>query len=133
MQARLLTILCLLSWLVLEVGCRINSEKMEIQSDHSRSDPQDNRSIVYCWFVEDNGAGKSGYVLMNTRVGRPLLPSEHLFTTVQELRRAIRAQEPEDPIIIPKHPDWVPEAWKVRDLNTNEVGQMGFSGRTRQH
>jgi hypothetical protein len=93
---------------------------MKSQPDDSKLDSQKDRPIIYCWFVEDNGNGRSGYAVMDTRVGRPLLSDEGLVATVQEIRQVIEREGGKNPIVIPHHPDWVPKEWKVRNLSTNE-------------
>jgi hypothetical protein len=83
--------------------------------------------IVFCWFVEDNGAGNKGYAFMDARVGRPLTPGERLFSTIEEVREALKKQESKTFVLMPQHPDWVPKGWRVRNLSSNEVDQLGFS------
>lgn len=130
MKIRFLVVLCILSCLALEVGCRKNSNKMEIQSDKSTIDSQEDHPFVYCWFVEDNGAGRSGYAAFYAEAGAPVEPDNRLFQTLEDVRHVFKEHEKLDrrsPIVIPKRPDWVPPVWKVRDLNTNEAAQLGFS------
>ncbi|HXR05325.1 MAG TPA: hypothetical protein VN836_11530 [Verrucomicrobiae bacterium] len=127
MKIRFLAVLCLLSCLALEVGCGKNNNKMETQSHNSTIDLREDHPIVYCWFVEDNGAGRSGYDVFYTEAGRPLEPDERLFSTLEDVRHVLKDQENRDgrsPIVIPKRPDWVPQVWRVRDLSTNEVAQL---------
>jgi hypothetical protein len=114
----------------MEIGCGTNTKQMDIQPDKSKVDAQKDRPILYCWFVEDNGTRRSGYALMDTRVGRPLLPEEPLFPTLEDVRRELKNQEGNPPVVIPKRPDWVPQVWKVRDLNTKEASQLGISERS---
>jgi hypothetical protein len=101
-------------------------------SDNSAHGSQQDSAIIYCWFVEDNGMGHSGYVTFNTRVGRPLRPDEHLYPTLEQLSGAIKGHEAAAPIVIPKRPDWVPEHWKVRDLSTNEASLLAHLTRSHQ-
>jgi len=82
---------------------------------------------VYCWFVENNGLGHKGYVFINTAMGRPMTTGENLFSTLGELREALKKAEGEPVYLIPKYPNWVPEGWKVRDLDANEVEQLKSS------
>jgi len=124
MRIRILRVFCLFSCLILEIGCRANATKMEAHSDNPSINPQKERRIVYCWFVEDNGTGHSGYAVMDTFVGRALQQDERLFPTLGEVHHALMNQDGRNPIIIPKQPDWVPQAWRVRDLSTNEVSQI---------
>ena len=104
---------------------------MITHSDDSAHGLQQDRQIVYCWFVEDNGMGRSGYAAFNTGVSRALEPDEHLYRTIDELGHAIKGHEATAPIVIPIQPDWVPEHWKVRNLSTNEAAQLDDSTRRR--
>ena len=134
MKIQFLGVLCLLSCLALEVGCGKNSNKMEIQSHNSTIDSQEDHLFAYCWFVEDNGAGRSGYGVFYTEAGSSLEPDERLFPTLEDVRHVLKIHQNKDGrgiIVTPKRPDWVPPVWKVRDLNTNEVAQLGTFERGR--
>ena len=127
MKIRFFGVLCVLSCLALGVGCSNNSNKMEIQSHQSNIDWQNYHPIVYCWFVEDNGAGRSGYGVFFTEAGAPVEPDERLFPTLEDVRHMLKYVKNRDGwsrIVIPTRPSWVPPVWKVRDLNTNEVAQL---------
>ena len=84
-------------------------------------------TLVYCWFVEDNGCGNKGYVFISSKMGRAMTPSEPLYSTIRELRVALKRIECDLLYLIPKQPGWVPESWKVRNLSSNEVTQLGSS------
>lgn len=130
MKTWFLVAICSIAFLGLEFGC--GRSDMKNSSDKSIPGLKPDRPIIYCWFVEDNGMGRSGYVAFNTQVGRPLRPDEHLHPTLDELRHAIKDQEGNAPIVIPKQPDWVPEGWKVRNLSANEAAQLDGSVRSPQ-
>ncbi len=129
MKISFLAAICSISFLALEFGC--GRSDMIAHSDNSAHGLQQNRPIIYCWFVEDNGMGHSGYAVFNTQVGRALRPDEHLYPSLDELRHAIKGHEATAPIVIPKQPDWVPEHWKVRNLSTSETAQLDDSERSR--
>jgi hypothetical protein len=130
MKSWFLAAICSIFFLAPEFGC--GGSNMKTHSDNSAHGLQQDRPIIYCWFVEDNGVGRSGYVMFNTRIGRPLRPDEHLYPTLDELRHAIKDREAEAPIVMPKQPDWVPEHWRVRNLSANEAAQLDDSARSRQ-
>jgi len=90
------------------------------------------RPVIYCWFVEDNGAGGSGYAVMDASLAKPLRPGERLYHTLDEVRQSLKYQEGNIPIVIPKRPNCVPECWKVRSLTANEAAQLEDSARSRQ-
>jgi hypothetical protein len=101
---------------------------MEIQSHNSTINSQEDHPIVYCWFVQDNGAGRSGYAVWSPEAGAPVEPDNRLFPTLEDVRDVLKDHENRDgrsPVVIPKRPDWVPQVWKVRDLTTNEAAQLG--------
>jgi hypothetical protein len=84
-------------------------------------------NLVFCWFVEDNGNGNKGYVFMDTARNTPLEPSEHLFSNITKLSEALQ-RGGKAVFLVPKCPGWVPEGWRVRNLNSNEVNELsGFS------
>ena len=119
MRTCFLALLCL----ILGAGCGVANKTIQIKSDNSSSDSQKDRPIIYCWFVEDNGAGHSGYAIMDTYVGRPLLPGEHLYSSLAEVQQVAKSRSA-NPIIMPQRPGWVPEHWKVRDLSAKEQEQL---------
>src|SRR4051812_31244573 len=90
MRIRILGTLCLLSCLALEVGCEVSSKKMKVHSDNPAIDRQKYRLIVYCWFVENNGAGRSGYAVIDEWDSRPLEPDARLFPTLEEVRHMLK-------------------------------------------
>jgi hypothetical protein len=100
--------------------------KMENASENPTLRARKDAQIFFCWFVEDNGAGHSGYVCFGASWGRPLVREERLFSTVEELREALTNQENVTPKVVNLYPDWVPDGWKVRSLTTNEVRQLGL-------
>lgn len=117
--------ICAISCLLLETSCN-NHMRMDSQSEQPALAAQKDTPIIYCWFVEDNGAGHQGYVFFDAGAGRALLPDERLFSTIEGIRDAIKNRS-KTPYLIPQHPDWVPTGWRVRNLSTNEVDRLGFS------
>ena len=78
-------------------------------------------SVLCCWFVEDNGWGRSGYVAVDGRRGHQPPEGGGLFGTVHELREAIKRQKVDKAEIVPSFGGRVPENWKIRDLTDDEV------------
>ena len=111
-------------------SCSNRTTRMGNSSETSAADAGKDVAIFFCWFVEDDGRGRSGYALFGTHFGRPLLPDERLCSTIDETRLKIKSQGGKAPIIVPQSPDWVPEGWRVRNLNTNEMECLGLSDST---
>jgi hypothetical protein len=123
MKTNFLAVIYLICCLVLEPGCRNHTARVEKPSENTAFRDGNDTPVFYCWFVEDNGAGHTGYVLFGAFWDRPLLPNEPLFSTVEEVREALK-NESKFPFLVPQHPNWVPEGWRVRDLNSNEVNRL---------
>jgi hypothetical protein len=80
-----------------------------------------NTSILCCWFVEDNGAGESGYVGVSGLRGYIPAGGGGLFQTVYELREGLKRQKLERAKIVPLFDGEVPKGWKIRGLTDDEV------------
>ena len=80
-----------------------------------------NTTGLCCWFIEDNGAGESGYVAVDARRGYQPPEGGGLFQTVYELREGIKRQKAENAQIVPSFGGRVPKGWKIRDLTDDEV------------
>lgn len=101
--------------------------KTDNTSEKAVTAPGNSTNLVFCWFVEDNGAGHKGYVFIDAGVSRPMTASEPLFSTIEEFGEALKRGEGETLFLVPKYPGWVPEGWRVRNLSSNEVGHLSSS------
>ena len=119
-------IVCALSCLLLS-GCAYNNVRWSNTSEKEISAAGNSINLVYCWFVEDNGAGHRGYVFIDVGMNRPMTPSENLHSTLEDLREALKRGPGEPLFLVPKYPGWVPEGWRVRNLSSKEVHQLGSS------
>jgi len=109
-------------------SCADNTNvKTSNTSEKSISAAGSGTNLVFCWFVEDNGAGHKGYVFIDAAMNRPMTPSEPLFSTLEGFREALKRAEGETIFIVPKYPGWVPQGWRVRNLSSNEVDQLSSS------
>jgi len=81
---------------------------------------------LLCWYVEDDGKGRSGYAFMD--LGRSSLRPLRLFKTIDGVRKAISQLR-------------IKRLWlsvgateragrRVRRLTTNEVKELGLADRT---
>ncbi len=114
-------IVCLFSCLLLS-GCVHNNN---VETKSTTEIPQ--KAIVICWFVEDNGAGQSGYMYLNTHRNSPMTPNEPLSPTLEDFIEKLKKWEGGSIYMVPKYPSWVPKGWKVRNLSSNEIDQIGSS------
>ena len=117
--------------LIAAVGCGGHGKNMGTQSVDNGFDMQEERRMFYCWYVENNGVGGKGYAIMDTAVGVPLTPGEHLFSSLQEVQQALRRSGAKPPVIVPRHPEWVPEHWRVRDLTSREFKELQIVGKNK--
>lgn len=108
-------------------GCKSQNTCTENSSEKPALDTDRNLPLLFCWFVEDDGTGRSGYILFDARISRPLLPTERLLPSVEKVRQTLKDQGLVAPVIVPWHPEWVPEGWKVRDLTKTEAERLRFS------
>ena len=83
-------------------------------------------AAVYCWYVEDNGSGNRGYALLSTLRNSPLTSNEPLYSTIEQLGEALNRHYGKSINLVPKFPKWVPKGWMVRDLNSNELDNLGY-------
>jgi hypothetical protein len=114
-------------FLALLSGCARNNPAASSASTKPFLGAAINTPSLFCWFVEDNGAGKSGYAAMDGQVGGAYPEGGGLFPTIEQVRDAIRHQQLKTPLIVPHYPGEVPESWKIRSLTTNEVDRLGLS------
>jgi hypothetical protein len=121
-----ISIVCVLYCLLL-ASCSHNNVRTSNTPERPISAAGNGTNLVYCWFVEDNGAGHRGYVFLDVGMNRAMTPSETLYSTLEELREALRRGEGEPLFLVPKYPGWVPEGWRVRNLSSNEVNRLGSS------
>ena len=124
MKTTFFAIICSVAFIVLDAGCRNHNPKMENSSETATIASDLDRPIIFCWFVEDNGKGGSGYIPFDASSSVPLLPDEHLFSTIEETRRTIKSRVSQTPVLVPQYPEGVPKSWRVRNLSTNEVQQI---------
>jgi hypothetical protein len=82
---------------------------------------QPNTSIVCCWFVQDNGAGESGYVGVSGLRGYIPAGGGGLFQTVYELREGLKRQKLDGAEIVPLFDGEVPKGWQIRGLTDHEM------------
>ncbi len=127
MKSLLLRIVVGAYCLVLLSSCGKNSEKMSDTSDKPTLGAGIDAPSLFCWLVEDDGAGHSGYAVMDGRLGsaRPL--GGGLFPTIEEVKYAISHQKIKTPYLVPHYPSQVPKGWRIRSLTTNEVDRLGLS------
>jgi hypothetical protein len=81
---------------------------------------------LWCWFVEDDAAGHSGYATMDGRAGYAPPDGGGLFPTIESVRDAISHQDNKTPWIVPHYGGEIPRGWKIRGLTTNEVERLGL-------
>jgi len=109
---------------LLLAACKLSKSTLASSSTDSRPELNPEQVYVFCWFVEDNGVGGSGYAFFSSHWSRPLRTSERLFSSTQEVRSAFPKYGIDCPIILPTPPGWVPEGWKVRELTQSEFNSF---------
>jgi hypothetical protein len=127
MKAIILRIVCAASCLLSLLSCDESRMSQENQLEKPRLLAPDDAPSLCCWFVEDDGTGRHGYVGMDA--ARDYTPPHGggMFATIEELRDAIRHQKCKTPIIHPQFPASVPQGWRIRDLSKSEVEKLGLS------
>ena len=124
MKIKRLVDLCAISLAVALVSCMQKSvtDKSRAVIPHIVGDG--NTPVLCCWFVENNGIGGSGYAAVDGRLGAVPPAGGGLFTTVEELRLAIKKQKIQSANIEPSYSGVVPEGWKIRSLTEDELRSL---------
>jgi hypothetical protein len=75
--------------------------------------------ILYCWYVEDDGSGRSGYVAIDAIWSYAPPDGGGLFQSIDEVRSAMRAQgiRPSQFVAAVMV---TPEGWSTRNLTQGE-------------
>ena len=86
-------------------------------------------TILCCWYVVHDDAGRSGYACANGRFSFTP-PGGHygLFSTLTEFAKRVkgwRERGDDGIVIIPEFGGHVPSGWEIRSLDANERDALG--------
>ena len=109
---------CLAVVLLIFSGC---AHDIEQSKDGPQVIGNEQTTLLICWFVEDNGAGKRGYAVIDGLAGYQPADGGGLFSTISSLQKDLRTQRIRPENIMPQFGGKIPRGWKIRNLTPEKL------------